>query len=104
MRKAWHRTQGDYRRRFRGYGDTAREQASIRAADDTESERDMTDKQALKDVINGLPDIGAAKERAAIVAWLRGPEMLRYAHQGHKDEAYTCIMAAYAIERGIHIK
>jgi hypothetical protein len=41
MRKAWHRAQGDYRRRFRGYGDTAREQASIRAADDTKSERDM---------------------------------------------------------------
>jgi hypothetical protein len=42
MRKAWHRAQGDYRRRFRGYGDTAREQASVWAADDTESERDMT--------------------------------------------------------------
>ena len=71
MRKAWHRTQGDYRLRSRGYGDLTREQASIWAADDTESERDMSDNQALKDAINGLPDIGAAKEREAIVDWLR---------------------------------
>jgi hypothetical protein len=58
----------------------------------------------LEDAINALPDIGAAKEREAIVDWLRGPEMLRYAHQGYLDEAYTCIMAAYDIERGVHLK
>jgi hypothetical protein len=46
----------------------------------------------------------ALAEREAIVAWLRGPETMRYAYLGYKDEAYACLMAAYDIGRGEHLK
>lgn len=48
-------------------------------------------------------DEAVLAERKAIVDWLQRVEAIRYARRGFKDEAYTCLMAAYDIERGEHI-
>jgi hypothetical protein len=59
-------------------------------------------KPTLKDAINGLPDIGAAKERAAIVAWLR--EGADYLKDLYDESAATLLEYAEAIEQGAHIE
>jgi hypothetical protein len=57
-------------------------------------------KPSLRDAINALPDIGAAKERKAIVAWLRSD-----GGESRIDPRYEIgAHLADAIERGEHFK